>query len=208
GACLRAEPQLVADCIAVMRAACNVPVPVKWRIGLDDQDSAAGLERYVPTVADAVCEAYIVSAQKAWLQGLSPKENRDAPPLNSERVYRLKAAHPGLTIIINGGIRSLDEAEEHLAKVDGVMLGRAAYQTPYLLAEVDRRFFGSHEQPVTRREAIERLIPYIERHLARGGKLNNVTRHILGLYHGEPGGRLFRRQLSGLHERADVEPLL
>ena len=112
------------------------------------------------------------------------------------------------SIVLNGGIRSLDEAEEHLAKVNGVMLGRAAYQTPYLLAEVDRRFFGSQARPATRREVIERLIPYIERHLARGGRLNNVTRHILGLYHGEPGGRLFRRQLSGLHERADVEPLL
>jgi len=208
GACLMAEPKLVADCIAAMRAACDVPVTVKCRIGIDDQDSDADLERFISTVAAAGCKTFIVHARKAWLQGLSPKENREVPPLNYERVYRLKAAHPDLMIIINGGIRSLDEAEEHLAKVDGVMLGRAAYQTPYLLAEVDRRIFGSQAQPVTRREVIERLIPYIERHLARGGKLNNVTRHILGLYHGEPGGRLFRRQLSGLHERADVEPLL
>ena len=210
GACLMAEPALVADCIAAMRAACNVPVTVKCRIGIDDQDSEADLDRFISTVAAAGCTTFIVHARKAWLQGLSPKENREVPPLDYERVYSLKAAHPELTIVINGGIRSLEDAEAHLDRVDGVMLGRAAYQTPYLLAEVDRRLFGSRTPPVTRRETMERLIPYIERHLARGGRLNNVTRHVLGLYHGEPGARLFRRHLSGPEAREGdgLAPLL
>ncbi|MCL4766366.1 MAG: tRNA dihydrouridine(20/20a) synthase DusA [Hyphomicrobiaceae bacterium] len=197
GACLMAEPHLVADCVAAMREVCGVPVTVKCRIGIDDQDSEAGLERFVSTVAAAGCSTFVVHARKAWLQGLSPRENRDVPPLDYGRVHRLKAAHPGLTVIINGGIRSLDEAEGHLGRVDGVMLGRAAYERPYLLAEVDRRFFGAAEPPVTRREAIERLVPYIERHLAAGGRLNAVSRHVLGLYHAQPGGRAFRRHLSG-----------
>lgn len=210
GACLMAEPDLVARCVAAMRDACDVPVTVKCRIGINDQDSEADLEKFVLTVASAGCTRFIVHARKAWLQGLSPKENRDVPPLDYDRVYRLKATHPELTIIINGGIRSLDEAEAHLGRVDGVMLGRAAYQTPYLLADVDRRFFGAGEPQITRREVIEKLVPYIERHLARGGKLNNVTRHLLGLYHAEPGGRLFRRHLSGADARDGdgLEPLM
>jgi len=209
GACLMAEPELVAECVAAMQATCEVPVTVKCRIGIDDQDSEADLERFISTVAAAGCATFIVHARKAWLQGLSPKENRDVPPLDYNRVYRLKAAHPELTIVINGGIRSLDEAENHLQHVDGVMLGRAAYQMPYLLAEVDRRIFGSDEPPVSRREVVERLKPYIERHLARGGRLNNITRHILGLYHGEPGARMFRRHLSGTDARegSGLEPL-
>jgi len=209
GACLMAEPELVAECVAAMQAACEVPVTVKCRIGIDDQDSEADLERFISSVAAAGCSTFVVHARKAWLQGLSPKENRDVPPLDYSRVYRLKAAHPELTIVINGGIRSLDEAEEHLRHVDGVMVGRAAYQTPYLLADVDRRFFDSKEPPITRLAAIERLKPYIEKHLARGGRLNNVTRHILGLYHGEPGARMFRRHLSGpdAREGFGLEPL-
>ena len=209
GACLMAEPELVAECVAAMQATCEVPVTVKCRIGIDDQDSEADLERFISTVAAAGCATFIVHARKAWLQGLSPKENRDVPPLDYNRVYRLKAAHPELTIVINGGIRSLDEAEKHLQHVDGVMLGRAAYQMPYLLAEVDRRIFGSDEPPVSRREVVERLKPYTERHLARGGRLNNITRHILGLYHGEPGARMFRRHLSGTDARegSGLEPL-
>jgi len=209
GACLMAEPELVAECVAAMQATCEVPVTVKCRIGIDDQDSEADLERFISTVAAAGCATFIVHARKAWLQGLSPKENRNVPPLDYNRVYRLKAAHPELTIVINGGIRSLDEAEKHLQHVDGVMLGRAAYQMPYLLAEVDRRIFGSDEPPVSRREVVERLKPYIERHLARGGRLNNITRHILGLYHGEPGARMFRRHLSGTDARegSGLEPL-
>jgi tRNA-dihydrouridine synthase A len=179
-----------------MRARVGVPVTVKCRIGIDDQDSEAGLERFVSAVADAGCRTFIVHARKAWLEGLSPKQNRDVPPLDYGRVYRLKAAHPELQVVINGGIASLDEAEGHLAHVDGVALGRAAYQHPYLLAQVDRRLYGDTGAPPTRRAVMEALIPYAERHLAAGGRLNNIARHILGLYHGRPRARAFRRHLS------------
>jgi tRNA-dihydrouridine synthase A len=203
GACLMAEPHLVADCVAAMRARvpAHVPVTVKCRIGIDAQDTEADLERFVSTVAAAGCRTFIVHARKAWLEGLSPKQNRDVPPLDYGRVYRLKVAHPELEIVLNGGVASLDEAEAHLAKVDGVALGRAAYQNPYLLAEVDRRLYGATGAPPTRRAVLEALIPYAERHLAAGGRLNNVVRHILGLYHGRPGARAFRRHLSELGPR-------
>jgi tRNA-dihydrouridine synthase A len=202
GACLMAEPALVAECVAAMRARVSVPVTVKCRIGIDDQDSEADLERFVSAVAGAGCGTFIVHARKAWLQGLSPKENREVPPLDYGRVYRLKAAHPELEIVLNGGIASLDEAEAHLAKVDGVALGRAAYQNPYLLAEVDRRLFGAADAPPLRHAVMEALLPYAERHVAAGGRLNNIARHILGLYHGQPRARAFRRLLS---ERAPRE---
>jgi tRNA-dihydrouridine synthase A len=196
GACLMAEPELVAECVAAMRARVTVPVTVKCRIGIDEQDGEADLERFIAAVAEAGCRTFIVHARKAWLKGLSPKENREVPPLDYGRVYRLKAAHPELDIVINGGVASLDEAEAHLAKVDGVALGRAAYQNPYLLAEVDRRLLGASGVPLLRREVIEALIPYVEKHLAAGGRLNNIARHILGLYHGRPRARAFRRHLS------------
>jgi tRNA-dihydrouridine synthase A len=198
GACLMAEPERVATCVAAMRARVpsRIPITVKCRIGIDEQDSEAGLERFVTTVAGAGCRTFIVHARKAWLQGLSPKENREVPPLDYGRVYRLKAAHPELEVVINGGIASLDEAEAHLEKVDGVALGRAAYQNPYLLAEVDRRLFGDARVTPSRREVVEALIAYAERHLAAGGRLNNVARHVLGLYHGQPRARAFRRHLS------------
>jgi tRNA-dihydrouridine synthase A len=202
GACLMAEPELVADCVAAMQVRVAVPVTVKCRIGIDDQDSEADLERFVSAVAGAGCRTFMVHARKAWLQGLSPKENREVPPLDYGRVYRLKAAHPELEIVINGGIGSLAEAEAHLAHVDGVALGRAAYQNPYLLAEVDRRLLGAATTPPSRREAIEALLPYAERHVRAGGRLNNIVRHILGLYHGQPRARAFRRHLS---ERAPRE---
>lgn len=196
GACLMADPSLVARCVAAMIARVRVPVTVKCRIGIDDQDSEADLERFVSCIADAGCGVVIVHARKAWLSGLSPKENREIPPLDYGRVYRLKAKHPELRIVINGGIESLDAAVDHLAHVDGVMLGRAAYHTPWLLADVDAKFFG---EPVTTRSrdgVLAALLPYAERHLAEGGRLNHITRHILGLYHGQPRGRLFRRFLS------------
>jgi tRNA-dihydrouridine synthase A len=202
GACLMAEPELVADCVAAMQARVVVPVTVKCRIGIDDQDSEADLERFVSAVAGAGCRTFMVHARKAWLQGLSPKQNREVPPLDYGRVYRLKAAHPDLEIVINGGIGSLAEAEAHLAHVDGVALGRVAYQNPYLLAEVDRRLLGAATTPPSRREAIEALLPYAERHVRAGGRLNNIVRHILGLYHGQPRARAFRRHLS---ERAPRE---
>ncbi len=196
GACLMAEPNLVAQCVAAMRARVRIPVTVKCRIGIDDQDSEAALELFVSSVASAGCRTFIVHARKAWLQGLSPKKNREVPPLDYERVYRLKAAHPELRIIINGGITSLEEAQAHLAHVDGVALGRAAYQNPYLLADVDRRLFGATASPPSRRDVVERLLPYAERHIRKGGRLNNVARHILGLYHGQPRARAFRRHLA------------
>jgi tRNA-dihydrouridine synthase A len=196
GACLMAEPDLVAQCVTSMARAVSVPVTVKCRIGIDDQDAEADFQHFVDRIADAGCRTVIVHARKAWLKGLSPKENREIPPLDYARVYRLKAARPDLTIILNGGIDSLDACAGHLQHVDGVMLGRAAYHDPYILAEVDRRFFGASEPPVSRRAALERLIPAIERQIASGGRLNNITRHVLGIYHGRPRGRLFRRILS------------
>jgi tRNA-dihydrouridine synthase A len=196
GACLMAEPTLVARAVEAMRARVAVPVTVKCRIGIDDQDSEADLERFVARVAAAGCATFIVHARKAWLEGLSPKENREVPPLDHGRVHRLKAAHPELEIVLNGGIGSLEEALTHLDHVDGVALGRAAYQNPYLLAEVDRQLFGEARSPPSRRDVLEALIPYAERHLGAGGRLNNVARHILGLYHGRPRARAFRRHLS------------
>jgi tRNA-dihydrouridine synthase A len=196
GACLMAEPALVAACVRAMQARVAVPVTVKCRIGIDDQDSEADFQRFIDTVADAGCSIFIVHARKAWLDGLSPKENREIPPLDYRRVYRLKAARPDLTVVINGGIATLDEAAQHLAHVDGVMLGRAAYQTPYILADVDRRVFGTTTQSIPRDEVLRRLLPYLDTHIDRGGRANNLLRHILGLYHGQPGGRRFRRHLS------------
>ncbi|MEZ5851982.1 MAG: tRNA dihydrouridine(20/20a) synthase DusA [Hyphomicrobiaceae bacterium] len=196
GACLMAEPELVAASVAAMRDAISLPVTVKCRIGIDDQDSEADLERFIATVKAAGCTLFIVHARKAWLKGLSPKENREVPPLDYGRVYRLKERHRELTIVINGGIETLAEARAHLAHVDGVMVGRAAYHTPYMLAEVDREIFG-RETPVPSREDVMRaLVPYAASHIARGGRLSNVTRHMLGLYHGRPRGRLLRRYLS------------
>jgi tRNA-dihydrouridine synthase A len=196
GACLMAEPELVAECVAAMRAAVSVPVTVKCRIGIDDQDSEADFARFIETVAAAGCGVFIVHARKAWLNGLSPKENRTLPPLDYGRVYRLKAARPDLTIVINGGIASLDEASAHLAHLDGVMLGRAAYQSPALLLSVDERFFGGAPQAAHPAAPIMRMIPYIEQELARGEKLSSITRHMLGLVQGLPGARSFRRHLT------------
>jgi tRNA-dihydrouridine synthase A len=202
GACLMAEPDLVARCVAAMQARVSVPVTVKCRIGIDAQDSEADLERFVSTVAAAGCRTFMVHARKAWLDGLSPKENREIPPLDYDRVYRLKAAHPELEIIINGGITSLDAAEAHLGKVDGAALGRAVYQNPYLLAEADRKLFGAGSDTPSRRRVIEALIPYTERHLRAGGRLNTIARHILGLYHGRPRARAFRRHIAEQAPRA------
>jgi tRNA-dihydrouridine synthase A len=196
GACLMAEPQLVARSVAAMRRQLKVPVTVKCRIGIDAQDSERDLDCFIRIVADAGCTSFIVHARKAWLKGLSPKQNRELPPLNYARVWALKAAHAGLEIIVNGGIATLAAAAAQLAKVDGVAIGRAAYQNPYLLADVDQQLFGAAAAPPSRRAVLEALIPYVEEHLARGGRLNNVVRHILGLYHGQPHARAFRRHLA------------
>jgi tRNA-dihydrouridine synthase A len=202
GACLMAEPDLVADCVAAMRATVRVPVTVKCRIGIDDQDSEADLDRFINTVASTGCSTFIVHARKAWLKGLSPKENREVPPLDYGRVARLKARRPELTIALNGGIGSIHEAERHLETFDGVMLGRAAYHTPYILAEVDRRLFGSDAPDAMRGDALRVLIPYLERHVAAGGRPYAILRHVLGLYHGQPRARAFRRLLSEQGPRA------
>ena len=197
GACLMAEPDTVARGVEAMRAAVKLPVTVKCRIGIDDQDTEEDFNRFITAVANSGCDTFIVHARKAWLQGLSPKENRDIPPLDYDRVYRLKQARPDLTIVINGGIEDLDDCEQHLAHVDGVMLGRAAYQRPWLLADVDRRIFGEAVNPVSSRAgAVEALLPYVEQRLAGGDYLTRITRHMLGLYHGCHGGRHWRRMLS------------
>jgi tRNA-dihydrouridine synthase A len=204
GACLMAEPELVAACVAAMQKSVKVPVTVKCRIGIDEQDSERDLERFIDVVAGTGCRTFVVHARKAWLHGLSPKENREVPPLDYGRVYRLKAQHPELTIVLNGGITNVDAAAGHLDHVDGVMLGRAAYQTPYILAEVDRRFFDPAADVPTRAAALVGIMPHVEQHLARGGRLNNIVRHVLGLYHGEPRARVFRRHLSENAPRAEA----
>lgn len=196
GACLMVEPELVRDCLAAMRQAVRLPVTVKCRIGIDDQDEEEDFARFVDTVSEAGVTVFIVHARKAWLKGLSPRENREIPPLNYGRVYRLKQRRPDLEIIINGGIATLDEAEAHLAHVDGVMLGRAAYQTPWLLNEVDGRIFGALAAVHARGEVVERMKPYVARQLAAGVPLHAITRHMLGLFHGVPGGKWWRRVLS------------
>ena len=195
GACLMREPELVADCMAAMGAAVKVPVTVKCRIGVDDQDPEESLFRLVELCSQAGVKLFVVHARKALLKGLSPKENRDVPPLNYPLVWRLKRERPDLTIVINGGIGSLDEAGAHLEHVDGVMLGRAAYHTPAILGEVDARFFGT-AQAVEPFEAVEAYRDYVARQLAAGTHLAAMTRHMLGLFHGRPGARTWRRILT------------
>ncbi len=196
GACLMAQPDLVAKGVAGMRSACTIPVTVKHRIGIDDMEDYAGLLGFVETLAEAGCKTFIVHARKAWLQGLSPKENREIPPLNYDHVYRLKQERPELEIIINGGITTLAQCEAHLAQVDGVMLGREAYHNPFMLAQVDRVLFDDPATPPTRGNVVAALLPYVAEELARGTSLHHMTRHILGLYQGVPGARRFRRHLS------------
>jgi tRNA-dihydrouridine synthase A len=196
GACLMADPELVGDCVAAMKAAVNVPVTVKCRLGIDDQDPERSLDRFTSIVAEAGVDRLIVHARKAWLDGLSPKENRDLPPLDYDRVYRLKRAHPLLAIAINGGIASLEQAAEHLGAVDGVMMGRAAYQEPWRLLAVDPLLFGTPPAFSSLRAAAEALIPYIERELTRGTRLHSIVRHVLGLFRAVPGARAFRRHLA------------
>jgi tRNA-dihydrouridine synthase A len=196
GACLMAEPDLVAECVAAMRAAVNLPVTVKTRIGIDGRDSYEELVDFVARVAMGGCEVFVIHARKAWLNGLSPKENRQIPPLRYEIVHRIKRDFPGLTVVLNGGLTDLDQVAEQLRQVDGVMIGRAAYENPYLLAGVDRRFFGSSAPPSRRHQAIRAFLPYVEAQLRQGTPLHCMTRHILGLFQGVPGARAWRRHLS------------
>jgi tRNA-dihydrouridine synthase A len=196
GACLMAEPGLVADCVAAMKAAVRVPVTVKCRIGIDDQDPEQALDALARAVVAAGVDVLIVHARKAWLQGLSPKENREVPPLDYGCVYRLKAALPHVPIVLNGGIASLDEARQHLAHVDGVMMGRAAYQEPWRLLTVDAELFGAPSPYADMKAALLAIEPYIAAHLAAGGRLHAITRHMVGAFQGVPGARAFRRMLA------------
>ncbi|VDY66204.1 Probable tRNA-dihydrouridine synthase [Shimwellia blattae] len=206
GACLMGEADLVADCVAAMREVVTVPVTVKTRIGIDDQDSYAFLCDFVGTVAQkGGCETFIIHARKAWLSGLSPKENREIPPLDYPRVYQLKRDFPGLTMSLNGGIKSLAEARAHLEHMDGVMVGREAYQNPGMLAAVDRDIFGTTESCADPVAVVRAMYPYIERELSRGCYLGHITRHMLGLFQGIPGARQWRRHLSENAHKAGAD---
>ena len=196
GACLMAEPDTVAACVAAMRRATSLPVTVKHRIGIDDRDDYGFMLAFVDRVAEAGCRSFAVHARKAVLSGLSPKENREIPPLRYELAHRLKAERPGLEIVLNGGLKTLDQCESELAHVDGVMLGREAYENPYLLAEVDRRLFAGERAAPSRREIVEAMLPYVEEEIAGGTPLHAITRHMLGLFQGLPGARAWRRCLS------------
>lgn len=207
GACLMREPTLVAECAAAMRATVNIPVTVKCRLGVDDQDPEESLRALIHACGGAGVTTFVVHARKAWLEGLSPKENRDIPPLDYELVHQVKRENPALVIVVNGGIATLDDAARHLEHVDGAMMGRAAYQSPALLADVDARFFGGAARDI--HEVMELYISYTGQVLKRGVPLHALTRHLLGLFNGSPGARLFRRHLSenAMRAGADTETL-
>jgi len=209
GACLMAVPELVADCVAAMQEVTDRPVTVKHRIGIDEQDSYEQLAHFVDTIAQAGCRTFIVHARKAWLQGLSPKDNREIPPLRYEQVHRLKADFPHLQVVINGGFKSLQEVQQQLTRLDGVMVGREAYHNPWMLAEVDQQVYGDAPAADSRREVVEAMLPFIAEQLELGTPLHRVTRHMLGLYQGIPGARAWRRTLSqqGVKKGAGIEVL-
>ncbi|MGL5390850.1 MAG: tRNA dihydrouridine(20/20a) synthase DusA, partial [Shewanella sp.] len=196
GACLMAEPELVAECVDAMKQVVDIPITVKTRIGIDAKDSYEFLTQFIDVVHSKGCNEFIIHARKAWLQGLSPKENREIPPLDYERVYQLKRDYPWLNISVNGGITSLTQAQAHLTQLDGVMVGREAYQNPYMLAEVDQLLCNSKSPVSSREEVIDAMLPYIAAHLQSGGRLNHITRHMIGLFQGLPGARTWRRYLS------------
>lgn len=196
GACLMAEPQLVAESVAAMQAKVNIPVTVKTRLGIDEQDSYEFLAQFIEFVSDAGCKTFILHARKAWLSGLSPKENRDIPPLNYQRVYDIKKDYPELQISVNGGIQTLDDVQAHLQHVDGTMLGRVVYHDPYSLATADSTVFGQTDQGLSRHEVVEKMLPYISQRMAMGRSLKSITRHLLGLFQGQSGAKAWRRYLS------------
>ncbi|WP_183680840.1 MULTISPECIES: tRNA dihydrouridine(20/20a) synthase DusA [unclassified Janthinobacterium] len=211
GACLMAEPQLVADCVKAMRDVVTIDVTVKHRIGIDDSESYDFVRDFVGTVADAGCSTFIVHARNAILKGLSPKENREVPPLKYDYAYRLKRDFPQFEFIINGGIKTLDEIDLHLQHLDGVMLGREAYHNPYVMAQFDQRYYGDTAEVKTREQVLEAMIPYISAQLAKEGgrlKLNSITRHMLGLMQNLPGARSFRQTLSDSKKLASGDPRL
>jgi tRNA-dihydrouridine synthase A len=196
GACLMADPKLVAECIAAMKEAVDIPVTVKTRLGIDDHETYQFLTDFIEPVAEAGCEIFILHARNAWLKGLSPKENRDVPPLKYDFVYQAKQDYPELHIDINGGIHNLIDAKQHLDKVDGVMMGRAIYNDPYLLAEADKVLFGDDHPVPTRHQVIEQMLPYIEQRMTEGRPVKSITRHMLGLFQGQQGARAWRRHIS------------
>ncbi len=196
GACLMAEPQLVAESVAAMQAKVKIPVTVKTRLGIDEQDSYEFLTQFIESVSDAGCKTFILHARKAWLSGLSPKENRDIPPLNYQRVYDIKKDYPELQVSVNGGIQTLDDVQAHLQHVDGTMLGRVVYHDPYSLATADSTVFGQADQGLSRHEVVEKMLPYISQRMAMGRSLKSITRHLLGLFQGQPGAKAWRRYLS------------
>ena len=196
GACLMAEPQLIAECVATMQSVVNIPITVKNRLGIDDQQEEESLRQFIDIVSQAPCTTFIIHARKAWLKGLSPKENREVPPLNYELVYQIKEENPRLEIIINGGIKTLEASLSHLNHVDGVMLGRAAYHNPYLLAQVDTLIYANHHAIPSRKEILEHYFPYLEGQMEQGVRLNHLSRHLLGLFQGQAGAKAWRRHLS------------
>lgn len=204
GACLMAEPDLVAACVDAMQLRISLPVTVKCRTGIDEMEEYSALDTFVSRIAETGCTTFIVHARNAWLQGLSPKQNREIPPLKYDFVYRLKQEHPQLNITINGGIKTLESTRQHLEHVDGVMLGREAYHNPYLLSEVDQKFYDTNETVLSRHEIIDAFIPYIEDELASGAALHSMTRHIHGLFLGCPNAKAWRRYLSENDNRADA----
>ncbi|MCK5728814.1 MAG: tRNA dihydrouridine(20/20a) synthase DusA [Methylococcales bacterium] len=210
GACLMAKPTLVAECIHAMTQAVSIPVTVKSRIGIDHQDSYQELSEFIEIIADAGCQTFIVHARKAWLKGLSPKQNRDIPPLRYDVVYQLKQDYPHLNFILNGGITDLDQIKNHLLQTDGVMLGREVYNRPFLLAEIDPKIYGVSQSLKNRPQIIEALLPYIDQQLKKGIRLHSITRHTLGLFHGQKGARNWRRYLSeqAVKKNADKTVLL
>ena len=204
GACLMAEPQLIAECVSAMQAAVAIPITVKNRIGIDDQEDYADLHHFIDTVSQAGCQTFIIHARKAWLKGLSPKENREIPPLRYDLVYQIKQAFPALEIIINGGITTLEQCQQHLQHVDGVMVGREAYHNPWLLAQVDPLLYGTPAPLESRHAALLAMLPYVQAQLDAGVPLGHISRHLLGLFQGMPGARAFRRLISENAHKPDA----
>ncbi|MDR3492680.1 MAG: tRNA dihydrouridine(20/20a) synthase DusA [Gammaproteobacteria bacterium] len=196
GACLMLEPKLVADCVAAMKSVVQIPVTIKCRIGIDEQDSYEELHRFISTIHAAGCDVFIIHARKAWLNGLSPKQNREIPPLRYDVVHQIKKDFPTITVILNGGLKTLEQIEQNMPFVDGVMIGREAYTNPYLLAEIEKKYYSTPESIATRYAVIEQFIPYLQEQLAQNVKLSSMTRHILGLFQGQFGAKLWRRYLS------------
>ena len=204
GACLMAEPQLIAECVSAMQAAVAIPITVKNRVGIDDQEDYADLHHFIDTVSQAGCQTFIIHARKAWLKGLSPKENREIPPLRYDLVYQIKQAFPTLEIIINGGITTLEQCQQHLQHVDGVMVGREAYHNPWLLAQVDPLLYGTPAPLESRQAALLAMLPYVQAQLDAGVPLGHISRHLLGLFQGMPGARAFRRLISENAHKPDA----